>query len=275
MKASAGKRRYGRRIYFLNLLLFLIPLIYFAYQPVLRYCTSIVIIDEPIVKSDAIVVLAGGEPGRAWGAADLYNRKLADYVVVTRDQVKPEETELLEHGIDLVEGRDNYIRVLRGFGVPSEKIVRVDEPADDTVSEMQQIRKLCLERKWRSLIIVTANYHTRRARLAARYVLGPEFKFAVAASPHGGLKSREWWRSRSDIRTFLIEFEKLVAYTLYIGPRIFARDLWTSRSDTSPSSISLASSNSSSMPGFSSTLSLRDGASEYAPLHKCCRVLTG
>lgn len=247
MNAAAAKRKFGKRIYFLNFVLLIIPLTYFGYQPVLRYCASIVIVNEPIEKSDAIVVLAGGEPGRAWGAADLYNRGLADYVIVTRDQVTPEEAELLQRGIELVDGRGNYIRVLRGLGVPSDKIVNVEKPTDDTLSEMEQIRNLCLEKKWRSLIIVTANYHTRRTRMAARYVLGPEFKFSVTASSHGGLNSREWWSRRSDVRTFLIEFEKLVAYTLYIGPKILARDLWTSRSDTSRSNISWASPNSYSM----------------------------
>ena len=253
MKASAARPRYRKGIYFLNLVLFIIPLVYLGYRPALRYCASLLIVDEPIKKSDAIVVLAGGEPGRAWGAADLYNRGLADYVIVTRDQVQPEEAELVQRGIDLVDGRGNYIRVLRGLGVPKEKIVSVEKPTSDTVSEMQQIRKLCLERKWHSLIIVTANYHTRRARMAARYVLRPELKFAVSATPHGGLNWREWWTSRSDVKTFLIEFEKLVAYTIYIGPRILARDVWTSRSDTSRSNISLASPNSYLRWSFSYT----------------------
>ena len=275
MKASAVRHRYRKGIYFLNLVLFIVPLTYFGYRPALRYCASLLIVDEPLKKSDAIVVLAGGEPGRPWGAADLYNRDLADYVIVTRDQVQPEEAELVQRGIDLVDGRGNYIRVLRGLGVPNEKIVSVEKAAGDTVSEMQQIRKLCLERNWHSLIIVTANYHTRRARMAARYVLGPEFKFAVSATPHGGLNSREWWTSRSDIRTFLIEFEKLVAYTLYIGPKILARDVWTSRSDTNPSSSLLGSPNSYSMWPFSSFSWLRVGASEYVVLLKCCRGRTG
>src|SRR5881396_3703501 len=104
VKAAAARGRYSRGIYLLNFVLFIIPLIYLGYQPVLRYCASIVIVDEPIHKSDAIVALAGGEPGRAWGAADLYNMGLADYVIVTRDQVQPEEAELVQRGINLVDG---------------------------------------------------------------------------------------------------------------------------------------------------------------------------
>jgi hypothetical protein len=71
--------------------------------------------------------------------------------------------------------------------------------------------------------------------MTARYVFGSQFRVAVVASPHGGLQTNAWWKNHADVRTFLIEFEKLVAYTLYIGPRIVARDVWTSRSDTNPS----------------------------------------
>ena len=244
LRPPATKRRYGKGIYFLNFILFIIPVTYFGYQPLLRASTWIIMIDDPVRKSDAIVVLSGGEPGRAWGAADLYQQNLADYVMVTKERPENEEKELLDRGIEWVDSRSNYVRVLRGLGVPEEKIVLVDPPVDNTLDELRQVREACLKHNWKSLIIVTANYHTRRTRMAARYAFGPEFRVAVVASPHGGLHTNAWWKNYADVRTFLIEFEKLVAYTLYIGPRIVARDVWTNRSDTSHSSMSLASPNS-------------------------------
>jgi hypothetical protein len=109
---------------------------------------------------------------------------------------------------------------LRGLGVPQEKVITVEEPVDDTFTELRQIRELLEARKWKSVILVTTNYHTRRTRLTARYVLGPGFDLAVVASKHGGLDPDAWWKNNGDVRTFLIEFEKLVAYTLYIWPRM-------------------------------------------------------
>jgi len=225
----------------------MIPLTYFGYQPVLRYCASIIIAGDPIRKSDAILVLGGGEPGRAWGAADLYNQKMAEYVVLTKEKPTFDEVELIKRGIELVNGRDNYIRVLRGMGVPEDKIVAVETPAEDTLEELQRVRELCLDRKWKSLIIVTSNYHTRRARMAARYIFGRDFQVGVVESPHGSLNPDAWWKSRADLKTFVFEFEKLIAYTLYIGPRILARDVWTSRSDANHSSTLLAFPDSYSM----------------------------
>jgi hypothetical protein len=247
LKPPVTKRKYGKGLYLLNLVLFMIPITYFGYQPLLRYCTRAIVVEDDVRKSDAVLALSGAEPGRAWGAADLYRQKLADYVVVTTERLRPEEVELVKLGIDLVDGRGNYIRTLRGLGVPENKIIVLEKPADDTFDELSGVRELCRERNWKSLIIVTANYHTRRTRLAARYIFGHDFQLIVTGTTHGGINRNAWWKNRADVRTFLIEFEKLVAYSIYIGPRMMVRDIWTSRNDTSHSSISLASPDSSLM----------------------------
>lgn len=220
VKPRGGVRHYKKTLFFVNFALFMIPVTYFGYQPLLRYWASIIMIDEQPKKSDAIVVLAGGDPGRAWEAADLYHGKLGGYVVLTKDQPTVDEDRLRQYGIELVDGRGNYMRVLRGLGVPEENIITVEKPVEDTFTELERIRELFEERKWKSLIIVTTNYHTRRTRLTARYVLGPKFDLAVVASKHGGFNPDAWWRNNADVRTLLIEFQKLVAYTLYIWPRM-------------------------------------------------------
>ncbi len=217
--ARPGPRMGRRGLLLVNFVLFMIPATYYGYQPALRYCAALIMIDDRPAKSDAIVILAGGEPGRAWEAADLFNAKLADYVVVTSDHSTDDEEQLRRYGIDLVDGRGNYIRVLRGLGVPEAKIVTATTPVEDTYSEIERVRDLAQSRKWKALIIVTGNYHTRRARLTARYLLSPQIRVSVVSSKHGGLR-RDWWKNNGDVRTFLIEFEKLVAYTLYIWPRM-------------------------------------------------------
>jgi uncharacterized SAM-binding protein YcdF (DUF218 family) len=141
-------------------------------------------------------------------------------VVVTKDRPTFDEERLRKYGVELVDGRGNYIRVLRGLGVPEERIITTETPVEDTFSELQEVRELFEKRKWKTLIIVTSNYHSRRARLTARYVLGSNFDFVVVASKRGGFDADRWWTSNADVRTFLIEFQKLVAYTLYIWPRM-------------------------------------------------------
>ncbi len=218
--SSGSVKTYKKKLFLINAVLFFIPAAYYSYQPLLRYSASLVIIDESPKKSDAIVVLAGGEPDRAWQAADLYNGGLAPYVVVTKDIPRYDEERLRNHGIEVVDGHGNYIRVLRGLGVPENRILTIQTPVEDTFTEIEQIGRLAEQKNWKSLIIVTGNFHTRRARLTARYLLGSKFDFTVVGSRYGGIDRSAWWRNNADLRTFLIEFEKLVAYTFYIWPRM-------------------------------------------------------
>ena len=41
--------------------------------------------------------------------------------------------------LKLVPTYENYIRVLEGYGVPRERIIRIEEPTFDTAAEMQRI----------------------------------------------------------------------------------------------------------------------------------------
>ena len=240
---GTGRRFKRRTLLLVNFVLFMIPVTYFGYQPMLRYAAGLIIADSEPRKSDAILLLAGGEPGRAWGAADLYKEQMGSYVILTAEPLGSDVIALRQAGIQIGTGVDQNERILRALGVPQENIVRVKPYVYDTFDELTRVRELCEQRQWKSLVIVTSNYHTRRSLLTAKYVLGPYIDFTVVASKHGGINPDEWWKVRNDVRTFLIEFEKLVAYTLYIRPRM----LWTSQRNTNRSNTSSALQDSFSM----------------------------
>jgi hypothetical protein len=151
--------------------------------------------------------------------------------------------ELREHGVELAQSNENYLRVLRGMGVPDGRIVVLEDYAVDTLDELGKVRDLCLKRSWKSLLVVTSNDHTRRTRLTTRYVFEPDVHTTVIGSKYGGIHRQDWWKNTGDVRTFLIEFQKLVAYTLYIWPKT----LWKNPGGTKLSRIS------SAFPGSSST----------------------
>jgi uncharacterized SAM-binding protein YcdF (DUF218 family) len=219
-KKNKKKKFGGRNLFLLNFVLFMIPVTYFGYQPMLRYSASAVIIESKPKKADAIVLLAGGEPGRAWGAADVYKRKMASYIMLTQEPVGEDILELRQYGLELMTNTERSKRILLAMGVPENAIIPVEPAVDDTFEELTRVRDFAQEKGWKSLIIVTSNYHTRRSRLVARYILGSDIDFTVIGSEHGGLNRDAWWQTSENIRTFLIEFEKLVAYTLYIWPRM-------------------------------------------------------
>ena len=53
---------------------------------------------------------------------------------------------------------------LKDDGVPQDAIIRFDHHAGNTKDEAAALRQLILQRGWKRILLVTFNYHTRRAR---------------------------------------------------------------------------------------------------------------
>jgi uncharacterized SAM-binding protein YcdF (DUF218 family) len=233
-----------KRLFLLNLILLVIPLTYFGYPYLLAAAGSLLVVNDGTVASDAIVVLAGGEPGRALEGAELYKAKLAPYVVVTTETPPAIYEKARKDGVRIVLSDENYVRVLEGYGVPSESIIRVDNYVEDTFDEITRVRELAQQRGWTRLIIVTSNFHTRRSRMVARYLLEPKIEVAVVSSRYDNFRPDAWWTSQGQTRTFAVEMEKLITYSLYIWPR----KLWKTRENTKSPGTSSALPASSLMP---------------------------
>ena len=175
---------------------------------------------EPFV-ADAIVILAGGGPERSREAADMYSAGMAPRIVLTTQQPPDSYAEMRRLGIELFLPHDNDIRVLTGLGVPDGSITRIESIATETLDEVTRVRAFAEEQGWTRLIIVTSNYHTRRVLLITRYVFDPDWQIGVIGSRYSEYEPDGWWREARDARTFLIEFQKLLVYELYLRPRIW------------------------------------------------------
>jgi uncharacterized SAM-binding protein YcdF (DUF218 family) len=199
MKISNGQRERGGVIYTLVALLFLALLIlgiYLARHPLLRLAGEELIVEDPLEKSDAIIVLSDDNfyADRATRAAELFRQGLAPIVVASGIRLRPYAgiSELMTH--DLIER-----------GVPRDRILTFPQDADSTKEEAEALRKLLLERNWKSAIIVTSNYHTRRAR----YIIGKTFSKSVeirmAGARDADYDPAHWWERRRSVKRFVHE----------------------------------------------------------------------
>jgi len=66
-------------------------------------------------------------------AADLYKENLAPYIIVTHEAPEPTHKLCSVMGLNWWTVWGNYIRVLRGFGVPKNRIIAVLHGTDDTL----------------------------------------------------------------------------------------------------------------------------------------------
>ena len=170
--------------------------IYLARHPLLRFAGEELVVEDVLQKSDAIIVLSADNfyADRATRSAEIYRQGLAPVVVASGERLRPYAgiAELMEH--DLIER-----------GVPKEKIMRFAHDSDSTREEAESLAKLAKEKKWKSVIIVTSNYHTRRARYIFEKIFPENISVKVAAARDGDFDPQSWFEKRRGIKLFFRE----------------------------------------------------------------------
>src|SRR5438445_2991381 len=120
------------------------------------------IVEDPLEKAQAIVVLSGRMPMRAKEAARLYNAGYAPQVWLTR-AVEPTAS-LQEMHIAYI-GEDFFnSQVLMHEGVPKNAIHVLAQPINNTADEIAAIAAELEGERGSAVIIVTTKAHTRRVR---------------------------------------------------------------------------------------------------------------
>jgi uncharacterized SAM-binding protein YcdF (DUF218 family) len=170
--------------------------LYFVRHPVFRFAAESWIIEDPLEKADVLIVLSDDNfyADRATRAAELFREGKAPLVLASGRRLRPGAgiAELMEH--DLVER-----------GVPKDKILRFAQDGDSTREEAEALAKLAKTKKWHKAIVVTSNYHTRRARYIFRHVFPQDIEILVAGARDGDFDPENWWEKRKSTKVFLRE----------------------------------------------------------------------
>ncbi len=180
----------------LFLVLALLAGIYLFRRPILRGMGEFWVVEDPLQPADAILLLGDDNyfAERAARAAELYRAGWAPRIVASGRWLRPyfAIADLMER--DLVER-----------GIPAAAIVRHPNRAANTLEEAHSLRELVRTQRWRRLLVVTSNSHTRRARYIFRNVFGTEAEVRVVAAPDSTYDPRVWWHTRAGVKTFFYE----------------------------------------------------------------------
>lgn len=190
-------------------------LISYYHAPLLTYLGRYLVVEHPVTKSDLIVCLSGKPIERGLAAADLYKKGLASHIFVGREKLPDGNSILVKKGVHYPEERDLLIMMLKGLGVPGSACITGDNFIEGTIGEAKIVREIAQKRGARSLIIVTSPTHTRRAWLTYRNVFEKDgMKIMLVPSPYSNFKADDWWKTGGYIKEVIIEYQKLLYYTL-------------------------------------------------------------
>jgi vancomycin permeability regulator SanA len=155
-------------------------------------------VDEP-EKSDAIVVLAGDTTVRPPRGLDLLRQGMAPRLFLdaeTRDVIYDQPlVELVQKYVNSL-GEANRVSVcpITGYSTIAE--------ADDVSRCLQSLGP-------HRVLIVTSDYHTRRALMIFRHRL-PQYQFNAAAARNPAQFGEAWWTNREWAKVTFDEWLKML-----------------------------------------------------------------
>jgi uncharacterized SAM-binding protein YcdF (DUF218 family) len=125
-------------------------------------------VHTPLTNSDAIILLAGSHKERAPAAAMLYRDLYAPLVIVTNDGLFSGWSTKYNRNLYQVEWA---IEELIKLGVPREKIVKLPFYGSSTMYDALAVKKYLIKTGKKKIILVTSEYHSRRAFWTFRHTL--------------------------------------------------------------------------------------------------------
>ncbi len=153
-------------------------------------------VKDPLVHSDVIVILSGHLPDRALEAARLYGAGYADQVWISAP-VSPAD-ELKAMHINFL-GEDFYNeKVLLANRVPPDAIHILEHPSANTEQEVREISADLQKMNLHQVIIVTSKPHTRRVRTIWRKLAASDQHLTVRYADDDPYDGAHWWRHTHD-----------------------------------------------------------------------------
>lgn len=159
--------------------------------------------EEPPRRADAIFVLGGDQYGdRIVRAAELAKQGFASAVYVSGPA-----------GIFDYHESDLSIPYARKRGFLDVNFVPLPNDCKSTRDEAEKYTAEWRQKGLHTVLIVTSNFHTRRALRIFRQV-DPGIEFVMVAAPTRDFNPQDWWLRRQDQKTLFTEWTKTFAYWL-------------------------------------------------------------
>lgn len=186
------------------LLIFVVALalVWFLRAPILTAAARSFIENDGPQKADAIVAMGGDDYGtRILKAAQLATEGYAPVVIVSGPPA------LAEHESDIT------IHYAETKGYPASLFRSLPNDCNATREETAFIGKYLKSQGIHKILLVTSNFHTKRAAYLMR-LQNPWLWVVVVPAPDRYFIPNAWWKTRGGQKTFALEAMKRVATRL-------------------------------------------------------------
>jgi hypothetical protein len=160
--------------------------------------------------ADVIVLSVDSDGAGVLEAADLVHEHVADHVALFADPPDIVDREFLRRRVSYHNTAAVSAQQLRELGI--DRVEVISRAVAGTEDESRELTAWCSERGYHAVIFVSTADHSRRAaRILARATHGRGIELSVRASRYSAFDPDAWWKSRTGVRTEIVESEKLLA----------------------------------------------------------------
>jgi len=209
MKAS----RYPIRA-FIVLAIIVIPLLLF-YPYVLKKLGYFLVFEQAPQKADVIIVLNGRDTERSLAAVDLYNQGYSNLIIMAQGAKQPGSDEFWKRVGSNFNGKIFFQRAIEAMGVPEKSFRFIGNGVASTSDEASATREFLKKNGYKSILLVTSKWHSKRAYLTFKSALkSDEIKIAIQPSRYDVFNPDTWWQNRDDAELVFDEYVRLIYYIL-------------------------------------------------------------
>ena len=212
----------NKKIIALIILIFLFSIFIITYKFWLFLPARFLLVKDNINKADCIVVLSSDTYFRIKKAVELYNSGYAKNIVVT---ITPErEKELKEYyefgyrifGLKDISNKEIILKAFEYFNKDPKDIYFTEKEVTSTYDEAIAIKDFMLKNNFKSLILVTSTYHTKRALLVFKLVFNKTgIKIYNCTAENKLYNPLRWWEKERDVEKIIREYVAIIYNIFY------------------------------------------------------------
>lgn len=169
----------------------------FRYDLIFNIMDNFLVVNEEPKLADVIIILGGGYGERVDLGVRLYHLGYANKILLTGGSTGCETTEA-----QLMQGQ------ALSSGVPKDDIL-LEEQARSTYENAKYSFEIMRSKKFRSAILVTSAYHTRRASMIFNRLF-EGIELTVCSVPNNLRNTNKWWQDSRRAEAVVYEYLKLV-----------------------------------------------------------------
>ena len=205
---------WGKKALWVVSALFLVFVLVLIFRkPLLTGYASLFSVHTATKGADALVCLSGGKITRVPETLRLWNQGYAPSIYLTDEKERNKEFSKLE--TSNLEFASEVVKRME-LNATWQTIPSLGDGATSTFDEAEDVLACGKDKGWKRIIIVTDEFHTRRARYAFEKIFDDSgIVVEVAGAPNEVFSDDDWWQSDSGISCYFLETIKFPVYLFW------------------------------------------------------------